>query len=242
MEKCLIRILHYLAHLNMLQQKIQGLGIRFRYAIRALPARFNRLTKHLLVFCWSKPGWYLESCYLMLDIIALPEVYESIIDFVKWPTRTLTLDEINLLNPVFGSSIDYKRVRIDERSYIGPRQKKFCYVSFYTINSWGKMNPSLLIHEMVHVWQFQHLGSIYIPKALAAQRSKEGYNYGGATKINYWALNNGQLTDFNLEQQADIIADYWRLKNGQLPHWGPAGPADLPHYDYFSKQLLSKKC
>lgn len=223
---------------NKIYQKLEGIATRLKYAFGWLPIRIQRLGKHFLSFCWSSFHWWLEFFYLLLDVIALPEIYETVIDLIKWSTRGLTQEEINLLVPIFGQSIDYNRVRIDERSFIGPLQKKFCYVSFYTINSWGKMNPSLLIHEMVHIWQFQKMGSIYIPRALAAQRSKEGYNYGGASKITYWAMNNAQLGDFNLEQQADIIADYWRIKNGLAPHWGPAGPADLPYYGFFTQQLL----
>ena len=81
------------------------------------------------------------------------------------------------------------------------------------------------------------MGSAYIPRALQAQMSKEGYNYGGAPQVVNWARRSALLQDFNLEQQADLVADYWRLQNGLKPHWGPAGPADLPFYAYFVDQL-----
>jgi hypothetical protein len=173
----------------------------------------------------------------VLDILALPEIYETLADWLKWNTRPLTPQEQALLEPIFGASIDYRRLRIDERAFLGPPQLQICYVSFYTINAWRPMPPDLLIHEVVHVWQFQHMGSVYIPLALRAQMSKEGYNYGGAPQVVNWARRSALLQDFNLEQQADLIADHWRLKNGLAPHWGPAGPADLPFYAYFTDQL-----
>ena len=113
---------------------------------------------------------------------------------------------MNWFTPIFGDTIQYDRVRIDERAVLGPPQLKICYVSFYTINAWGGMSNALLIHEMVHIWQFQQWGSVYIPRALKAQGSAEGYNYGGAPAVANWARRDGRLEDFNPEQQADLIA------------------------------------
>ncbi len=221
------------------QAKLTGTAIRIGQAFRWLPRRLWRLGRHLRRFCWSSPSWYLEILYLGLDILAVPEVYETITDWLKWRTRPLTDGEQALLQPVFGDRIDYRRIRIDERAWMGPPQWKICYVSFYTINAWGSMSPSLLIHEVVHIWQFQHYGSAYIPRALQAQRSEEGYNYGGAPQVNNWARQGALLSDFNFEQQADLIADFWRLQHQYHPQWGPAGPADLPAYSYFAQQLLA---
>ena len=219
--------------------KLEGSWYRFRDAIRWWPRRWRRLGRHFLRFCWFDGFWWLEVVYLLLDLAAVPELYETLTDWLKWNTRPLRAEERALLEPLFGDSIDYDRVRIDERALIGPPQWRICYVSFYTINAWGKMSPDLLIHETVHIWQFTQLGSVYIPRALRAQYSQEGYNYGGAPRVATWAGRGALLQDFNLEQQADLVADYWRLSRGIRPHWGPAGPADLPAYAYFVRQLTS---
>ena len=138
---------------------------------------------------------------------------------------------------IFGNSINYDRVRIDEFALVGPRQNLYCYVSFFMINSWGSMHNSVLLHELVHVWQFQHIGIVYIPRALNAQRTIQGYNYGGVENLKAcWHAGKG-LKDFNLEQQADIIMDYYRIKNGYAPQWGRATMADLPTYQNYVDQL-----
>ncbi|MEL7219700.1 MAG: hypothetical protein AAGJ93_00195, partial [Bacteroidota bacterium] len=217
--------------------KAKATFLRLWQVITLLPTRFQRLGKHLLQFCWTNKTWWLSLPYFILDILAVPEVYETLADWIKWNTRPLTRSEIALLDPLFGNSIDYWRVRIDERAFLGPPQLHICYVSFYTINAWRPMRPDLLIHEAVHVWQFQQMGSVYIPLALQAQFSKEGYNYGGAPRVVNWARRSARLLDFNLEQQADLVADYWRLQYDLPPHWGPAGQADLPFYAYFVDQL-----
>lgn len=221
----------------MFSTKISAGFLRLQHALRWLPTRLRRLGKHFLRFCWSDINWWTATIYLLLDVVGIPELYETLQDFIKWRTRPLTNAERLLLYPIFGESLIYDRIRIDEKAFLGPPQWKICYVSFYTINAWGKMNPSLLIHEVVHIWQFQHWGSIYIPRALRAQYSKEGYNYGGAPKVANWARQKARLEDFNPEQQADLVADYWRILHQYTTHWGPAGPADLPHYAYFVDQL-----
>jgi len=62
-----------------------------------------------------------------------------------------------------------------------------------------------LVHEMVHVGQFKHLGVQYIFEALRAQRHG-GYSYGGLTQLQ----TSKHLFEFNLEQQADIARHYYK--------------------------------
>lgn len=167
---------------------------------------------------------------MSFDLLALPEVYETLTDWLKWSSRPLTPQEKELLYPLFGDSLHYERVRIDERAWLGPPQWRICYVSFYTLNNWGALPADLLVHEMVHVWQFTRVGSVYIARALRAQRSAQGYNYGGPPAVHRALKTDFHLLDFNYEQQGDLVADYWRLQHGLSPQWGPAGPLDLPAY------------
>ena len=72
-------------------------------------------------------------------------------------------------------------------------------------------------------------------RALAAQRTKEGYNYGGLEKLEQYKYKG--LSAFNLEQQADIIADYFRIKNDMKPEWGNGTKADLPLYEVYVEEV-----
>jgi hypothetical protein len=153
-------------------------------------------------------------------------------------TRRLTEREIALARSVFGETIDYQKVRVDERSHIGCRQYRFAYVGFHFVNSWGKLSDPILIHELVHVWQYQRLGSVYIPRALWAQRTAEGYDYGGGAALQK-AVEQGQtLTDFNYEQQGDIVADYFCLKNGWKPRWCEPEIPYLPIFEVLVEQAF----
>jgi len=226
-------------------------------AIRWTPLRLQRILKHIykgikhfsqtegediqsdfekLTFT-GVSYWWLEMSVLILSLFGIAEIYETITDFVKFNTRSLTTWERKLLKSVYGDSINYNRVRIDNMGFIGPRQFRMCYVSFYTINSWGDMSNHLLVHEMMHVWQYQKMGAVYIPRALAAQYSKMGYNYGGLSELEK-AIENGQnLKAFNLEQQADIITDYYLLREGYNAQWSKASKFDLPLFEKFVRKL-----
>ncbi len=181
--------------------------------------------------------WLLESFLYLLECLGVAEVYETIMDFVKFNTRSLHQWEKDLAKEYFGDSIRYNRVRIDEYSFVGPKQKKICYVSFYTINSWGPMSNSLLLHEMTHVWQYEKMGIVYIVKALRAQVSKMGYNYGGVSALKAYIKSGKPFQAFNLEQQAEIVTDLYLLKNGYTPRWGLGKYPDLKVYESFVKQI-----
>ncbi len=206
------------------------------------PKRIARIRQHLKQRrARPFPYWTLELVFYLLDLLGVADIYNTMSNVIKYSSRRLSEREIALARAIFGESLPYAYIRVDERAYLGPRQGNFCYVSFYTINSWGKMNDPLLIHELTHVWQYHHLGMVYIPRALAAQRSAEGYDYGGAGALYHAQWNGKRLLDFNYEQQAEIIEDYFRLLAGLRPTWGEAVEADLPVYAHFAAELQVEK-
>lgn len=229
--------------------KLAAAGWRLRDLARTWPLRLRRLTRHVqdgvsLRWGHSVPGfprgklhhvafWWIELVFLLLDLPGVPEIFETIADFVKWRTRPLTDGEIALARPIFGERINWKRVRIDERALLGPPQFRLCYVSFYTINSWRSMPEPLFIHELTHIWQYEQLGSVYIPRALAAQWTQEGYDFGGRDNLVAARKKGKKLSDFNLEQQADIIAGYY-LEPGRR-----TDPEAMAAYRYFAAQIRS---
>lgn len=238
--------------------KLIAIPLRAIDIFRYFPVRFNRILQHfqfglqyqkeaLQAGMTSKMlgghvlNWWGELLLFFLDLLGVAEVYETLNDLIKFNSRPLREAEERLARQVFGSTINYSRVRIDKYALIGPKQYKICYVSFYIINAWGAMSKSIFVHELVHVWQYQRLGICYIPRALGAQRTVEGYNYGGVEALKT-AINEGkQLLDFNFEQQADIITDYYRLSVNLPVQWGYATQEDIPIYQYFADQLLFAK-
>ena len=93
---------------------------------------------------------------------------------------------------------------------LGAWEKKLAraYVSFNLINYNSSLPKSIFIHECVHIWQYQQFGSVYILRALQAQRSKAGYDYGGVEALYSAMISRMSFMDFNFEQQGQIFEDY----------------------------------
>jgi hypothetical protein len=234
-----------LINLKRLYIKLGAVAVRLVRMAAWFPLRLLRFFRHLVAGTsnlFSKKqtetlAWWQDFVFYFSDLLFLPEIFESILDFGKWKTRPLSPLEKRLISSVFGESIKLGAVRIDDRAKIGCRKRNIAYVSFYTVNSWGKLQPATLIHELVHVWQYQKLGSVYISQALRAQRSKAGYNYGGLEVLRDSMRKHGKITDFNLEQQAEIVGDYFAIREGGNGVWSKATKADLPIYEYFVAQV-----
>ncbi|MDP7588143.1 MAG: hypothetical protein QGI76_09330 [Dehalococcoidia bacterium] len=86
--------------------------------------------------------------------------------------------------------------------------------TFRTVNHPAEVRHSrgnfdLFVHEMVHVYQFEKIGSIYIWQTLAALQSEEGYRHGGWEKLTEDHQNGRRLGNYNREQQGQIAQYYY---------------------------------
>ncbi len=203
-------------------------AMRARWRGYSLRIRAARLWQHLKCFrtysgidksastFFSQPiAYVLDLFFYVLDIFWVGEIYETAGEWLKYPTRALNAKERQIVKTLFGDTIDVDRIRIDQLS-VTARVSKATYVGIYTINSFGEMGEDLFVHELIHIWQYTVLGSVYIPRALRAQSSPEGYNYGGIGQLEIGAA---EWMAYNYEQQGDILADYWRAKHGQGTRW-----------------------
>ncbi len=206
---------------------------RFGYAFGLLVPRLRRIGYALLRVCPWRLQWWQDVAFWLLDLLFVFDLYEMLSNSLALRTRTLLPEEVALLQGIFGQSIPYSLIRIDEYARLGPLQYHLCYVSFYTINSWGPMPPDILVHEAVHIWQYQQVGAAYIPRALAAQRTPEAYNYGGISPLQRFP----SLQYFNCEQQADIIADAYRYQTGKPLRWIPQQPIPRGLFEPFLGEL-----
>jgi hypothetical protein len=132
-------------------------------------------------------------------------------------SRPLTPSEIAMAALVFGTSIDYQRVRIHARRYMPFQPKNCCMTpngSMYFHRScflpdYTRGDPPVVhwfLHEMAHVWQHQ-LG--YAVRLRGAVRI--GLSYG------YDLAPGKTFADFNMEAQGDLLADYFVLKYLRSP-------------------------
>lgn len=235
---------------DQLALKLSAVLFRMVDFVRLIPIRFYRIGKHFgrlfhkppKTSIWSDlwpeqtsalyrlVNWHLTLGIYLLELLGVGEIYETFTDFIKFNSRAMTEREITIAQTIYGNQINYRRVRLDAYALLGPKQQNICYVSFYLINSWGKMSDALLIHELVHIWQYEQMGAVYMPRALAAQTSSPGYDYGGVFGLKNALRMDDDLRSFNLEQQGDIVADYYRIRNGLCPEWGNGTVKDLAIY------------
>lgn len=128
--------------------------------------------------------------------------------------RLLTLGEKALAQTVFGNSIQWRKVRIHCGSYLplGLQGKyvgmapngemyfrKETYLKDFSIASIPDQH--FFMHEMTHVWQHQHGMWVRI-RGLFSWLSTYKYSIEPGKVLN----------QYNMEQQAQIIADYFLLK------------------------------
>lgn len=141
--------------------------------------------------------------------------------------RPLTADEINEAKLVFGDTLDYARARVAEAPVMAIG--KYARTPFNTIYfppgtsalAFAHFMP-WLVHELTHVWQTQH-GVSVVTKLMHAMRGPSAYDYSGpfGKERKEDALRDAfargkRFTDFNTEQQGDILEDFYRkLKAGE---------------------------
>ncbi|MCI0684309.1 MAG: Ig-like domain-containing protein [Gemmataceae bacterium] len=130
-------------------------------------------------------------------------------------SRGLNAAERSKAQSLFQNSLDYDQVTIFSGglgpAFTGARtigNKVYIRAKFFKENS-TELTPKgmeLLIHELGHVWQYQHGGLAYIPNALAAQATGKAYR-------NAWRrVLSKPWEEWNAEQQAEALEDYARAK------------------------------
>ncbi len=143
-------------------------------------------------------------------------------------TRTLRPDEQTTAQQIFVNSLDFSRVRISEGSQIPNRVgqigallrgKPAPEANAITVGNTSYFPRELtlsdvdlawLMHELTHQWQYQHFGIRYLAEAIVAST----YVYTNPGEDSATALvrchdEGKKFSDFNREQQGDIIRDYF---------------------------------
>jgi hypothetical protein len=203
--------------------RIRIFGARLLHYIFRWPFRVWRL---LLWMLWIKSPrgkhrvyrWCCGLFLLVFDLTPLSIIYVTISDLIRKNARTLTDEEKSIARTVYGQCVPLHLISLNPDSIPVKKKKASAYVSFHIINFFRELPSYLLIHELMHVWQYERYGSVYISEAIWAQRWGGGYNYGGLEPLMKYSEGKG-LGAFNFEQQADIIEDYYRWKNGMPLQW-----------------------
>jgi len=181
-----------------------------------------------------------------LDLLQVPRIIQFVWHLLTRVSR-LTQDETDAAGQVLGpKAVRYAAVRVAEGRVLRLIFKingRRAFTLFHTINlpasgGHSRGNLDLLVHEMVHVYQFETVGSVYIWQALRAQKTN-GYSYGGPDQLAKDRKNGKRFSDYNREQQGQIAQDYYnRVLTSAPPENDPARLAFQPFIDDLQAGIL----
>lgn len=138
-------------------------------------------------------------------IIQISDVHGSIAG------RPMSEAETELAREVFSDSVDYARVRLLFGIAAGTTAgNNIRLPTDFSISSAD--NKELLVHEMTHVWQYQHFGPGYITTSLLQQAHAGLFEGMRNWAYEYTLGETDRYNDYNPEQQAFIVENYYAMK------------------------------
>lgn len=187
-----------------------------------------------------------RSLFRTFDFLQGPWIFQLVWHLLTGVSR-LTQDETEAAGQVLGpGAVRYAAVRVAEGrilSLIFKRNGDRAFTLFHTINlpasgHHSRGNLDLLVHEMVHVYQFEQVGTVYIRQALNAQKTG-GYSYGGWEQLVKDRQNGQRFQCYNREQQGQMAQDYYnQVIVPALPTESPVRLAFQPFIDDLRAGML----
>jgi hypothetical protein len=143
--------------------------------------------------------------------------------------RTLLPDEIALAKSVFQNTLNYSMVRVTDTLGLGGKPWTTNSPPLYLLNVGGDYpnlakdddRRRLLIHELTHVWQAQHLVPITMNSAV--HQTLSAIQNGGDVSAAYAYTVGKSWGQYNIEQQASIVAHWFMPSNLCFVNGGPCG-------------------
>jgi len=122
-------------------------------------------------------------------------------------TRPLSGTELGVLTPIYQDSVQLDRIQIKTGgplTWVYPGITIGNTISFPkgSYDSNDQKYQALLVHEVCHVWQYQHFGLGYIPRSvweLISQRD---------TYVIHYDESKG-FRNYDVEEQCEIVAEYF---------------------------------
>ncbi|HMP31055.1 MAG TPA: hypothetical protein PKD85_15720 [Saprospiraceae bacterium] len=220
----------------MKQDIVKGI---FHYALLSTPKRWRRLIYHFYQLLPFVPqaiprsrwfDWPVDLLFYVLDIVYIPEIYT--LGEVLWRNNIRSANELEnyLMAEYFNGIIDGRFVLFNDKAAKIVRKYAHALVTFHMIHFETELSEAIIVHELVHVHQYQKFGSVYLYRALQAQMSPYTYDYGGVERLVRGIEKGKKLYEYNFEQQAAIIEDYYRENNQFTLFYSPTKSQILEKY------------
>lgn len=150
--------------------------------------------------------------------IALDDLSTEVLALAKALSTTMTPGEIAMARTIFRGAVDYHKVKVHhggwwvfagmQNTAVTPNGEMYYPASteYYRedfANTGNDRDKALFMHEMTHVWQYQ-LGYPVKRKGLTVtSRGESAYRYILSERLGF--------SDYNMEQQGEIISDYYLI-------------------------------
>lgn len=159
--------------------------------------------------------------------------------------RELYAIERDLLQQLFGDSLDLDPIRVVETRWLNAPTVLGNSIRVRPGYAFSGVRASVLVHEAMHLWQYQHHGTGYITDSVVHNvRSLVRTGRRALAYLNYQLTDESRLSDFTSEQQATLVADYYELTHffpraQQPPAWVTARQRFLPIYQRLIQEVQS---
>lgn len=181
-----------------------------------------------------------KSIFKVFDLLQVPRIVELLWHLLVGVSKMSDAETEVAIQVLGPDSVRYPKVRVAEGRVLWLVFKingNRAFTLFHTINlpatgSHSRGNLSLFVHEMVHIYQFEQLGSVYIWQALRAQQAA-GYSYGGWENLALAHQNGQGYSSFNREQQCQIAQDYYNLV--MTPNVPPDDPTRIAYQPFIDE-------
>lgn len=224
------------SRMMLIGDTIRGVFKTYRFRLMRFAVHLTPLLKSDYKLPSQNPIlWIGDLMVYVFDLLLFPELHEVLLALGRSGYRKINDDEKIIARQYFKDSIQLDSVRINSNMSKRIEKNAHAFVSFNTINYHKRISKPIFVHELVHIWQYQRFGSVYIFRALLAQNSKEGYDYGGTESLYSGMLNKKEFLDFNFEQQGEIFEDYCRLREIQTEFQNSIVDAS---YRYYIDQVI----
>jgi hypothetical protein len=164
----------------------------------------------------SGAAWVGTLISRVFDLIGGPELVEFVLHIVSSATPLSSSERAAAQSVLGQNALRWDDVRIDEGGVLGLVFKLNhgrAFTTFHSINMTAvdRADLSIVVHELTHVDQYEHAGSVYIGQALGDQIAEgaHAYDYGGPSGLSADRAAGKHYADYGRERQAQIAQDYY---------------------------------
>jgi hypothetical protein len=177
---------------------------------------------------WAKAksgaAWVGTLISRLFDLIGGPELVEFVLHIASNATPLSGTERAAAQSVLGANALRWDEVRIDQGGVLGlvfKLNQGRAFTTFHSINMTAadRADLSIVVHELTHVDQYEHAGSVYIGQALGDQiaEGSHAYDYGGPAGLNADRAAGKHYADYGRERQAQIAQDYYRDITGGTP-------------------------